>query len=164
MTVAWAVDEVRWAQGAVHVNDAIERVKRDAIPGPWRTSPSTVHATFVPYRFSRLVDPAVFAEDQVPVEAAGEPAVVSDGENRALERLQTRLEGLGRLDVEIVGRLVEQQQRGAGELQQQDLEARLLAARQRLEPLLRGVGARTAACEYACLVRSGLEPASWPSS
>ena len=47
------------------------------------------------------------------------------------------LERLGRLQVEVVGRLVEEQQRGAVELQQQDLEPGLLTAGQRLEELLR---------------------------
>ena len=53
--------------------------------------------------------------------------------------LEPLLQRLGRLDVEVVGRLVEQQQRRAGQLEQQDLQPRLLAARQRLEPLLGGV-------------------------
>jgi hypothetical protein len=41
------------------------------------------------------------------------------------------------LHVQVVGRLVEQQQRRAGQLEQQDLQARLLAPGQRLEGLLR---------------------------
>ena len=49
---------------------------------------------------------------------------------------QAGLQRLGRHEVEVVGRLVEQQQGGAGPLQQEDLEARLLAARQRVERLL----------------------------
>ena len=45
-----------------------------------------------------------------------EPAVVSDQDDRRVERLQVRLEPFQRLDVEVVGRLVEQQQVGvAGE-------------------------------------------------
>ena len=86
-----------------------------------------------------LVDRAVRAVDQEPVEAAGEPAVVGHREHRALEGLEPLLQRLGRLHVEVVGRLVEQQQRRAGQLEQQDLEARLLAAGQRLEALLGGV-------------------------
>ena len=49
------------------------------------------------------------------------------------------LQRLGRLHVEVVGRLVEQQQRGAGQLEQQDLQPRLLAAGQRVEALLGGL-------------------------
>ena len=71
---------------------------------------------------------AVGAVHQEPVEAAGEPAVVGDGEDGALERLEAVLERLGGLHVEVVGGLVEQQQRRAGELEQQDLEPGLLAA------------------------------------
>ena len=41
-----------------------------------------------------------------------------------------------RHEVEVVGRLVEQQQRGARPFEQEDLEARLLPARQRVEGLL----------------------------
>ena len=40
---------------------------------------------------------------------------------------------LGGLEVEVVGRLVEEQQRRAAQLQQQNLEARLLTSRQRLD-------------------------------
>ena len=42
-------------------------------------------------------------------------------------------------EIEVVGRFVQEQQRCTGELEQQDLEARLLPARERLERL---VGAR----------------------
>ena len=52
---------------------------------------------------------------------------------------ETLLQRLRRLHVEVVGRLVEQQQGGAGQLQQQDLEPRLLAAGERLEALVGGV-------------------------
>ena len=57
-------------------------------------------------------------------------------EDRALEGGQTLLERLRGLDVEVVGRLVEQEERRPGQLEQQDLEARLLPAGQRLEGLL----------------------------
>ena len=53
------------------------------------------------------------------------------------KRVEPLLERLGRLQVEVVGGLVEQQQGRPGQLEQQDLEPRLLAARERLEPLLR---------------------------
>jgi hypothetical protein len=64
---------------------------------------------------------------------------VGHREHRALERLESLLEGLGRLDVEVVGGLVEQQQRRPGQLEHQDLEAGLLAAAEALELLLGGV-------------------------
>ena len=83
----------------------------------------------------------------------------SDG---AVEGLQRLLERLGAEHVEVVGRLVEQQQRGAGQLEQQDLEPRLLAAGQRAERLiallLQAVSAqrthRPAAIDAACGRRS----------
>src|SRR5687767_8993705 len=50
------------------------------------------------------------------------------------------LQRLGGLDIEIVGRLVEQQQCRAAQLQQQYLETCLLTSRQRLESLLGGLG------------------------
>ena len=59
--------------------------------------------------------------------------------DRAVEGRQALLQRLGRDEVEVVGRLVEQQQRRAGQLEQQDLQPRLLAAGQRLERLLGGV-------------------------
>ena len=66
----------------------------------------------------------------------------------ALEGVETGLQGLGRLHVEVVGRLVEQEQRGAGELEEQDLEASLLAAAEGLEGLLR-LHAELVAVEHA---------------
>ena len=75
--------------------------------------------------------------------------VPSNSESAVFERL-------GRREVEVVGRLVEQEQRGAVELEQQDLEARLLAARQRLERLvgaaLQLVAAEAAHRRATCLV------------
>ena len=53
-----------------------------------------------------------------------------EGDDRPLEGRQPSLERLGGVQVEVVGRLVEQQQGCSGELEQQDLEARLLAARE----------------------------------
>ena len=61
---------------------------------------------------------------------------MGDRQHRPLESLQPLLQRLGAGQVEVVGRLVQQQQRGAAQLQQQDLQPRLLAAGQRLEPLL----------------------------
>ena len=61
---------------------------------------------------------------------------MGDRDDGADERVERLLERLGRREVEVVGRLVEQQQVAAGQLEQQDLQAGLLAARQRLERLL----------------------------
>src|SRR6185437_16660506 len=90
----------------------------------------------VPDRLRGLADDAVGAEDEEAVEGAGEPAVVGDGEDSALVGLQTILEGLGGFEVQVVGGLVEEQGRRALELQQQDLEAGLLAAGEVVEPLV----------------------------
>ena len=83
-----------------------------------------------------VADRAVVAEHQEPVEPALEPAVVGDRQDRALEPGQPLLQRLGRDQIEVVGRLVEQQHRGAEQFEQHDLEAGLLPARQRLERLL----------------------------
>ncbi len=60
---------------------------------------------------------------------------MADRDHRALEPVERLLERFRRVDVEVVGRLVEQQHVVAVELEAQDLEPRLLAARQRLELL-----------------------------
>ena len=67
----------------------------------------------------------------------GEPPVVGDREHRARIALEALLQRLGAGQVEVVGRLVEQQQRRAGQLEQQDLQPRLLAAREAGEALPR---------------------------
>ncbi len=56
------------------------------------------------------------------------------------KRFEAVLERLGAREVEVVGRLVEEEQGRAAELEQQDLEARLLAARQGVEVLLGRLG------------------------
>jgi 2-polyprenyl-6-methoxyphenol hydroxylase-like FAD-dependent oxidoreductase len=89
----------------------------------------------VPGGLGGLADVAVGREDQETVEGPGEPAVVGDREHGALVELQALLQRLGARQVEVVGRLVEQQQRRAGEFQQQDLEPGLLAAGQGAERL-----------------------------
>ena len=58
-----------------------------------------------------------------------------DREHRALVGLQALLQRLGAGQVQVVGRLVEQQQRRAGQLEQQDLQPGLLAAGQGAERL-----------------------------
>jgi hypothetical protein len=60
---------------------------------------------------------------------------VRDREDRALVGLQALLQRLGAGQVEVIGRLVEQQQRRAGQLEQQDLQSGLLAAGQGAERL-----------------------------
>ena len=60
-----------------------------------------------------------------------------DRDDRAVERGEGVLQRLGAVDVEVVGGLVEQQQRGAAGFQQQDLHPGLLPARKGLEALFR---------------------------
>ena len=103
-----------------------------------RRSAGPPHPAGVPHRLGRLDDLAVGAEHEEPVEPAREPAVVGHREHRALERGEPGLQRLGRVQVEVVGRLVEQQQRRAAELEQQDLEPGLLPAGQRVVRLLGG--------------------------
>ena len=62
-----------------------------------------------------------------------EPAVVGDEHDRGVERLQVRLQPLQRADVEVVRRLVEQQQVGVAGERARERGARQLAARERGE-------------------------------
>src|SRR3954454_19697335 len=63
-----------------------------AAAGPHRSSSAAsagaLHPALVPDRPLGLVDRAVRAVDQEPVEATREPAVVGDRDHRALERLE----------------------------------------------------------------------------
>jgi len=61
---------------------------------------------------------------------------VRDRDDRAVERFEPLLERVSRVQVEVVGRLVEQQHRRAAQLEQEDLEPSLLPAGQRVEGLL----------------------------
>jgi hypothetical protein len=63
---------------------------------------------------------------------------VGDGDHGALEPVEGDLERLGGVDVEVVGRLVEQQEIVPVELEAEDLQPGPLAARQRLEGAPRG--------------------------
>ena len=101
---------------------------------------SPLDPALVPHRTVGLVDLAVGAVDEEPVEPAREPAVVGHREHGSLERLEPLLERLGGLHVQVVGRLVEQQQGRSGQLEQQDLEPGLLPSAEALELLLGGVG------------------------
>ena len=67
-------------------------------------------------------------DHEVAVHPPQERAVVRDGDDRSLEAVQRGLERLAGVDVEVVGRLVEQQEVVALELEAEDLQARLLAA------------------------------------
>jgi FtsX-like permease family len=89
----------------------------------------------VPDGLGGLADVAVGREDQEPLERPGEPAVVGHREHRALVGLQALLQRLSARQVEVVSRFVQQQQRGAGQLEQQDLQPGLLAAGQSAERL-----------------------------
>ena len=97
--------------------------------------PARRHRRSVPGGFGGLADVAVRGEDEEPLERPGEPPVMRDREHRALVGLQALLQRLGAGQVQVVGRLVEEQQRRAGQLEQQDLQPGLLAAGQGAERL-----------------------------
>src|SRR6478609_7788108 len=107
-----------------------------------RISGSTLalHPGRVPHRLVRFAHRTVLREHQEPVEGAGEGTVVSDRDDRALEAVQRILQGFSGVQVEVVGGFVEQQQGRTGQFQQQDLQPRLLTARERVERLLRRPG------------------------
>jgi hypothetical protein len=69
-------------------------------------------------------------------DAVEEPAVVADDDGAAGEVEQRLLERPQRVDVEVVGRLVEQQQVAAGAQQLGQVHAVALAARERAHLLL----------------------------
>jgi hypothetical protein len=62
-------------------------------------------------------------------DAVEEPAIVADDDDAAGERLQARLERTERVDIEVVGGLVEQQDVAAGLEQLGQMDAVALAAR-----------------------------------
>jgi hypothetical protein len=64
------------------------------------------------------------------------PPVVRDSHHGALEPVEAVLEGLGRVHVQVIGRLVEEQPCRATDLEQQDKKVRLLTAAERGEILL----------------------------
>ena len=104
----------------------------------WVTN-GTVYAAsdprLVPHGFVGLVHAPVGTEDEESVEGAGEPPVVRDRDDGSLERGEALLERLGGVQVEVVRRLVEQQQRRPGQFEQQDLQPRLLTSGQGPERL-----------------------------
>ena len=82
-------------------------------------------------------------------------------EDRAVEGVEGLLQRLGRDEVEVVGRLVEEQQGRARQLEQEDLEARLLTAGQGLEALLTRTGQAVAVQRPGRLSRG--RPGRWSS-
>ena len=80
--------------------------------------PRPNHPLLVPDRGLGFIDLAVGTEHQEAVEAAGEPAVVGDGENGSFERFDGLFQGFGGVQVQVVSGLIEQQQCGTGEFQQ----------------------------------------------
>ena len=77
-------------------------------------------------------DPAAAVELEDPLrDVVEEVAVVGDGDDRARVLVEEALEPLDRLGVEVVGRLVEQQQVGVLEQQPGERDAALLAAGER---------------------------------
>ena len=85
-----------------------------------------------------------------------EPAVVGDEDHRGVERRQLALEPLEVLDVEVVRRLVEQQQVGIGGEGARERGARQLAARERVErPVEVGVDESEAADDRRRAVAPG---------
>ena len=85
-----------------------------------------------------------------------EPAVVGDEDHRGVERRQLALEPLEALDVEVVRRLVEQQQVGIAGEGARERGARQLAARERVErPVEVGVDESEAADDRRRAVAPG---------
>ena len=125
------MDPIRRGRHRNHAPDL-----QSATRGPFGLA-GAFDALFVPDGLGGLIDLAVGAEDQEAVKGAREPAVVGDGQDGALEVVDGPFQRLGRMQVQVVRGLVEEQQGGAGELQEQDLEPRLLAAGEGFVFLLR---------------------------
>ena len=118
---------------------------------------------------------AIAAEQHETVERPGEPAVVGHRDDGAVEALQPLLQRLGAGQVQVVRRLVEQQQGRPGQLQQQHQEPGLLAAGEGAEALVGLAGQlvagqrlhRLAAGAARCASRRparGSPPASCPAA
>jgi hypothetical protein len=63
---------------------------------------------------------AILGDDEKAIEAPGKPPVVRDSDHGVLEPVEAVLEGLCRVHVQVIGRLVEEQQCSASDLEQQD--------------------------------------------
>jgi len=64
-----------------------------------------------------LAHPPVGTQYEKAVEATSEPTIMRHGNHRALKRLQRSLQGVGRVQIEVVGRLIKQKQRRSGKLE-----------------------------------------------
>src|SRR6185312_14923775 len=95
---------------------------------PSAASARPLDSLFVPHGLVGFVHLAVGTKHKEAVKGPGKPAVVRDRQDGSLEGIDGLFQRLGRVQVQVVRGLVEQQQRCAGELQQQDLETRLLPA------------------------------------
>jgi hypothetical protein len=81
---------------------------------PERQLPISDDPALVPDRLRRLVDRTVRTEDEEPVERPRQPPIVGDRDHRALVAGESLLQRLGAGQIEVVGRLVEQQRGGSG--------------------------------------------------
>ena len=86
---------------------------------------------------------------------------MGDEDQRALERAQRVLERLARLQIEVVGRLVEDQYVGSAADQHGERQPPALAARQSRERLLRLLAAEEELAEQ-CARLAGREPCGTP--
>src|SRR5262245_60074559 len=68
------------------------------------------YTRLIPYGFVGFVHVAIRPEHQETVEVGGEPPVVRDRDDGAVEGVQALLERLGAGEVEVVRRLVQEQQ------------------------------------------------------
>ena len=106
-------------------------------------------------------DRAVGDQPQLVGGRAQQVAVVRDDDQRAVVVLQRLGQRLAHLDVEVVGRLVEQQQVGLLPHEQRQREPRLLAAGEAADRLRRHVAAKIEAAEEVAqllLARRRVEP------
>src|SRR5690606_19318779 len=74
-----------------------------------RTDSPGPDAVVLPGRFWRLDDGPVRPHLEEAVEGPGEPAVMGDCDHRPLEGGERRLQRLGRVQVEVIGRFIQQQ-------------------------------------------------------
>src|SRR5918996_1089981 len=111
---------------------AAPNAEPSAVSHGMRDSEQTVRKSGVG-RFNRVHHSPVLVKHEEAVEQQHEPAVVGHRDDRALVVEQALLERVGRLDVQVVGWLVEQQQRRAFGFHQQQLEASLLTTREKRE-------------------------------
>src|SRR5438309_2461458 len=92
-----------------------------------------------PARLVTFGHPAIALEDQKTIERLEKPAVVRGRDDGALIVRESELERVGRGDVQVVGRLIQGEHGGSVDLEEQDLQSRLLAAGQFFEGHLKGL-------------------------